>query len=272
MDTPVLITYSNYGYIDFAKNLILNLANILKHHKLHFYCLDKQTYDELSKYTYDFLTVELFEQDVSSKFESYNTSEYKKLTHTKTSVLRAAFRHYPFIHFIDCDVVCLKEPSVDHYIPYKNFDIVFQSDFAYKYKSTECKNRYSLDYQQCTGNMSMRRTEGSMTVIILLEEKQAIRPGSHDQECLHKIFEQHRVFDIRGFRHAKLSVYPPEEYTNGSWKDSVDNTYFFHANHVVGKEHKIELLKNVNMWLVLDEQTGKSDVQEETVAKDSTIS
>jgi len=272
MDIPVLITYSNYGYIDFAKNLILNLANVLKHHKLHFYCLDKQTYDELSKYTYDFLTVELFEQDVSSEFESYNTSEYKKLTHTKTSVLRAAFVHYPFIHFIDCDVVCLKEPSADHYIPYRHFDIVFQSDFKLKNNKSACKNCFLFTNQQCTGNMSMRRTERTMTLIVLLEEKQAIRPNSHDQECLHKIFEQHRAFDIRGFRHAKLSVYPLHEYTNGSWKGSFDNTYFFHANYVTGKERKIELLKNVNMWLVLDEQTGKSDVQEETVATDSTIS
>jgi hypothetical protein len=247
MDIPVLITYSNFGYIDFAKNLILNLANVLKHHKLHFYCLDKQTYDELSKYTYDFLTVELFEQNVSSNFEVYETPEYTKLTHTKTNVLRSALARYPFIHFIDCDVVCLKEPSADHYRQYQQFDVVFQFDVRYT-----ATNSLSSIFRttQCTGNMSMRRTHGTMRLIQLLEQKQSMCKKLHDQDCLQKVFDEHRAFDIRYFRHTKLFVYPPAEYTNGSWKGLVDRTYFFHANHVVGKERKIELLKNINRWLV----------------------
>jgi hypothetical protein len=247
IDFPTLVTYSNYGYIDFAKNLIMNLARVLKNHKLHFYCLDKQTYDELSTYTHVFLTVELFEQDVTSDFQPFNTSLYKKLTHTKVSVLRAAFAQYSFIHFIDCDIVCLKEPSAEHYVRYDQFDIVFQPDIAYK--GPDFKHNF-FSPAQCTGNMTMRRSKGTMELLTLLERKQVMLSNSNDQECLQKIFDQHRAFDVRTFRYCKLYVYPIEEYTNGSWVDFTDKTYFFHANHVSGKERKIALLKKVKHWFL----------------------
>jgi hypothetical protein len=242
---PVLITYSNFGYIDFAKNLILNLANVLKHHKLHFYCLDRQTYDELSKTTHDFLTVELFEKDVSSEFENYKTVKYNKLTHTKTSVLRDALNKYPFIHFIDCDVVCLKEPTLQHYSQYSSYDIVFQFDWYFK--DNIPLNKFGR--WQCTGNMSLRRTPGTLNIIKQLEELQ-ISDNKNDQECLLTIFTLAKVTDIRNYKYAKLFVYPPEEYTNGSWKGDTSQIYFFHANHVIGKAGKIVLLKNVKQWLL----------------------
>jgi hypothetical protein len=245
MEYPVLITYSNFGYIDFAKNLILNLANVLKHHKLHFYCLDKQTYDELSQYKYEFLTLELFEQNVSTEFQNYNSVLYIKLTHTKTNVLRNALNKYPFIHFIDCDVVCIKEPSADHYSRYSSYDIVFQYDYFYKDISTAY-----FAIWQCTGNMSLRRSPGTLSIISKLEELQSSNDNKNDQVCLLEMFKLAGVNDVRNYKSAKLFVYPPEEYTNGSWKGDMSKIYFFHANHVIGKEKKIGLLKKVNYWLV----------------------
>jgi len=245
MQFPVLITYSNYGYIDFAKNLILNLANVLKNHKLHFYCLDKQTYDELSKYTYDFLIVELFEQNVSSNFQNYNTLLYNKITHTKTKVLRNALNKYLFIHFIDCDVVCMKEPSAEYYYKYSHYDIVFQYDSFYE--------KIPLHYfgiWQCTGNMTLRRTPETLHIIRKLESLQDNDVNKNDQHCLLDLFKKSWIRDIRNYRSAKLFVYPPEEYTNGSWKGDMSKTYFFHANHVTGKEDKIALLKKVNQWFL----------------------
>lgn len=244
MEYPVLITYSNYGYIDFAKNLILNLANVLKHHKLHFYCLDKQTYDELSKYTYDFLTVELFEQNVSSEFQNYKTGLYNKLTHTKTNVLQNALSKYTFIHFIDCDVVCMKEPSAEHYSRYSSYDIVFQYDWFYSDIAT-----HYFGIWQCTGNMSLRRSFNTLGVIGRIESLQT-NDAINDQQCLSEVFRLSNTTDIRNYKPAKLFVYPPEEYTNGSWKGNMDQTYFFHANHVMGKENKIALLQKVKHWFL----------------------
>jgi hypothetical protein len=243
---PVLITYCNYGFIDFAKNLILNLANILKNHKLHFYCLDKQTYEELCKTPHDFLTIELFEQDVSSEFEFYNTEKYNKITHTKINILRDAFKKYSFIHFIDCDVVCLKEPTEDHYAQYSTYDIMFQYDWKFK-------NNMPIDLfglWQCTGNMSLRKTYGTLSLLRMIEKEQQKNSHENDQKCMMNVFSSESITDIRHIRYARLSVYPPQEYTNGSWKGDTSRIYFFHANHVAGKQPKIDLLRGLNQWLI----------------------
>jgi hypothetical protein len=191
------------------------------------------------------LTVELFEQDVSSDFQAYNTPLYNKLTHTKTNVLQNALSKYPFIHFIDCDVVCMKEPSAEHYSRYSSYDIVFQYDRPYSDISRHYFGRW-----QCTGNMSLRRTFKTLGVIGKLEVFQNKYPNSNDQECLLKLFKMARVTNVRNYMSAKLFVYPPEEYANGSWEGPTDKIYFFHANHVAGKADKIALLKKVNQWFL----------------------
>lgn len=243
----MLITYSNYGYIDFAKNLILSLSKVVKHHKLHFYCLDRQTYDELSKKPYSFLILDLCERNVSSKFETYATWEYNKIVHTKMSILRKAFYRYTFIHFIDCDVVCLKEPDVSHYAKYSQFDVMFQYDW--QFEKTVPRNQFCA--WQCTGNMSMRRTDGTMRLISKIEDYQIKFPEKNDQVCLGDIFSDAKTLhDIRPYTETKCSVYPVEEYTNGLWTGDCSRIYFFHANHVIGKQAKIDLLKRFNQWFI----------------------
>ena len=47
MNFPVIISYSNDGYYNLAKNMLINLNKTLKFHKVHFYCLDNLIYDKL---------------------------------------------------------------------------------------------------------------------------------------------------------------------------------------------------------------------------------
>lgn len=246
MNIPVLITYSNYGYIDFAKNLILSLAKVLKNHTLHFYCLDKQTYDALSVYKYPFLILELFEKNVSSEIQSYGDPEYNRITHTKMSVLRKSLEMYNFIHFIDCDVVCFKEPDSSYYLQYRNHDIVFQYDWTFK---NNIPTKY-FGLWQCTGNMSLRRSSGTYHLISRIEAAQSVNKHKNDQECLGDILLNENISDIRYYKYSKLFVYPPEEYTNGNWKGDTSNIYFFHANHVSGKKAKITLLEDMGQWFL----------------------
>jgi hypothetical protein len=249
MSLPVLITYSNFGYIEFAKNLILNLAKNTKHHKLHFYCLDKETYDELSAKPYPFLTVQLFVKDVSKEFESYNQEKYNKITHTKISVLEDALARYPFIHFIDCDVVCIHEPNPEIYAAYAKYDIVFQSDS--KFNNGVPINLFG--YWQCTGNMSMRRTAGTYLFLKKLAQYQTLRPDLNDQQCMRIMFKKPLIKISKSILHVpgmKLYVYPPEQFTNGLWDGDMSQCCFFHANYAIGKQPKIDLLKKVNEWLV----------------------
>jgi hypothetical protein len=174
----------------------------------------------------------------------YDTVLYNVITHTKTSVLKDAFSKYDFIHFIDCDVVCLHEPTAEHYSYYSAYDIVFQYDWLYNNNVP----RDMFGRWQCTGNMTLRKTPRTLGLISRLEQCQKLSNNKNDQHCLLEIFILSRITDIRNFTSAKLFVYPPEQYANGSWKGDTSQMYFFHANHCGGKDSKINLLKGLNQW------------------------
>ena len=151
---PVIVTYANYGYKDFADNLLINLSKIIKNHPVYFFCLDKELYDYLSTKNYDLnVTYEIFDVNVVKNFQAYNTAEYKKLTHTKVNVLRYILSKFDFIHFIDCDVICNIEPSPEFYANYAAYDIVFQYDTGYMLDQKTLHPLYNN--WTCTGNMTL---------------------------------------------------------------------------------------------------------------------
>ena len=98
--------------------------------------------------------------------------------------------------------------------------------------------------------MSLRRTPGTFNFIHNLELTQLNNTTKNDQDCLLTMFKLSKITDIRKYKYTRLFVYPPEEYTNGSWRGDMSNIYFFHANHVVGKEDKINLLKKIDHWFL----------------------
>ena len=247
---PVIVTYANTGYLHFAKNLLENFLQKVHHHSLHFFCLDSNIYKVLKE---DYghhprFIFELFDVDVSQSFESYGTITYNLLTHTKVKVLTKALGLYPFIHFIDCDVVCVKEPAAEYYEQYKDKDIVFQFDCGLGHGHGLFNNWV------CTGNMLLRNTLGTFYILSQIETFQERHADKNDQDCLKAYFDSKGIIDIHEEPCACLWVFPIEEYTNG-WMIKhramdTSKTYFFHANHVRGDAEKIGLLKQIGFWLV----------------------
>jgi len=250
---PVLVSYSNYGYFPFLANMLINLSKKLTNHSVHIYCLDKETAEGVVKLNLPLrLTVDLLMVDVSKDLQDYGSQGYNKITHTKLHILADALQKHGFIHFIDADVVCIKEPAAEFYEEYKDYDIVFQHDTGYFTK--EKPHRHRWDTWTCTGNMSLRNTPGTMALLNKIYQYQQLYPSKNDQECLLQYFEDKNIKDIREETCAKLYCYPYELYTNGyaiGYKIfGIEETYFFHANHCVGREKKIELLKTVGEWYI----------------------
>lgn len=256
MDYPVIISYSNNGYFDLAKNMLINLNNTIKKHKIHFYCLDEDIYTNISKLQLPniHLTIELVNNtNISKNFESYGTMQYNLITHTKMYILNDALNRYNFIHFIDCDVVCIKEPDASHYIKYANYDIVFQYDCG-MYTPTKLSTPTLHTTWTCTGNTTFRNSLETKMLLNKIIEYQTRYKNKNDQECLCQYFQDIGITDITIHRPAKLFTYNVDEYTNGYWLNnnigSLNNTYFFHANHVSGKNEKIRLLKKANSYFI----------------------
>lgn len=243
---PVLVSYSNRGYVELAKNMLKSLDRVIRHHRVHVYCLDEETFDAFITLTFDYITVtfELYVQPVSAAFEIYGTQEYNSITHTKMDILKEALFRYRWIHFIDGDVVCLKEPTLDHYEKYKAYDVVFQ------YDNGNSGDLYSI--WCCTGNTTFRNTPGTQYLLQTIKKYQTLY-SCNDQEALLYFLKERELTDVRDFTTTRLSTYAMEEYTNGYWllqDGSLDNTYFFHANHVIGYDAKVELLKKANQWFM----------------------
>ena len=258
MDLPVIISYSNSGYYDLAKNMLISLDKTIKYHKIHFYCLDNEIYEKLIalefsciKVTFELLTNT--NNNLSKNFENYGSQNYNLITHTKMSILKDALVKYNFIHFIDCDVVCIKEPLMEHYEKYKNYDIVFQYDCGMN-TATDLHSTTLHSNWACTGNTSLRNTPETHILLDKIIEYQNKYTNKNDQECLQNIFTDNSIDDISTFSLTKLYTYEINEYTNGYWLNhnigTLDKTYFFHANHVNGLNEKIRLLEKANHYFV----------------------
>lgn len=256
MEYPVIISYCNSGYHGFAHNMLISLNKTVKHHKVHFYCLDEELYEKLSKLEFPNinLTLEIVNNlNTSKNFEIYGSNNYNAITHTKVDILRKALNAYQFIHFIDCDVVCVKEPLLEHYEKYSEYDIVFQHDAGMH--SADKLHAPTLHHiWACTGNTSLRNTPGTHFILDKIQEYQIKFSNKNDQECLYQYFLDINVIDIRDFTHAKLFTYEIDEYTNGFWLNknigTLEKTYFFHANHVDNHYNKVQLLKKANQLFV----------------------
>lgn len=251
MSLPVLISYSNYGYIPFAVNLLLNLDRNAPEYTIHFYCLDTETKNTLESLELKNVKAifELVDANLSKNFESYGSTNYNNITKLKVDILYISLMRYNFIHFIDSDVVCIRAPSVDYWKEYENYDIVFQYDAGFEENKTPHAHLYHI--WACTGNTTMRNTPGTIAVLSKIKEY-SLHYNLNDQECLYKHFQDLSLKDIREYAGAKLYAYPYEEFTNGFYVNNnigdTSKTYFFHANHVAGPQAKIELLKKVNCW------------------------
>lgn len=254
---PVIISFCNDGYYLFAINMLINLNTTIKNHKVHFYCLDTNIYEKLQKLPLQNINVtfELFTKyNLSANYNCYYSLEFNLLTHAKTFIIKDALAKYNFIHFIDCDVVCVKEPELSYYNKYKDYDIIFQHD-AGMYSADKLHAPTLHHIWTCTGNTTFNNTSGAHFILDKIIEYQNDYKNKNDQDCLYQYFQDIQLTDITKFEHAKLYTYPIDEYTNGYWLNNdigtLENTYFFHANHVEGPDNKINLLRKAGKFYLI---------------------
>ena len=248
MKIPTIVTFSNIGYLDFAKNFILSFLVNTTNSKLDFYCLDSILYDALKAFLSENDTrvvLTLFDDKISKKFENYGSLEYNKIMATKIRVILDSLKKYSYIHFADSDIVFLKEPTEEYYSKYSEYDITFQPD---------CASLEPFALWACAGNMTIRDTPGTHNLINIIVEYQTKYPNKNDQECMYQYFLDLKLKNIREYTDAKLYEYPRQDFANGHAIQNnlvdINKIMVFHANYVVGKDPKVKLLKQVGGWFI----------------------
>lgn len=251
---PVVISFANFGYLDFVVNILTNVREVLKNHRFVMYCMDRQLFDAVQSFASDRIEIVLYARDVTRGTVDYGNSEpFLKMMKVKTELIREAVIQYGFVHFVDGDVVFCKEPTEEYYEKYKEYDIVYQRDAP--------PPNSAFHEWTCTGNFTLRHTDSTIRFLNTLRLYQG-RLQMNEQECQREMFRDMKVTDIRTFPGVKLTEFPMEEFTGGfglmyEWpgtpadgRRGVDPSgiMVFHANHVVGKRLKIDLLKRIGKW------------------------
>jgi hypothetical protein len=241
---PVVISFANFGYLDFVVNLIKNVEDVLKKHRFIMYCMDRELFDAVQSYSSDRIEIVLYERDVTKGTIDYGNSEpFLEMMKVKTEIIRQAVIQYGFVHFVDGDVVFCKEPTEEYYAKYADYDIVYQRDAP--------PPNAPFHEWTCTGNFTLRHTGPTIGFLNTLRLYQS-RLQMNEQECQREMFRDAKVTDIRKFPGARLTEFPMEEFTCGycithSLVDPA-RIMVFHANHVIGKAAKMDLLKRIGKW------------------------
>ena len=128
------ITFTNYGYIHYTKNLIVSLEKSNFPLSLKVYCIDQKSFDELKQFNQNILLEMLNDETntneniVGWREEGWNTMVFSKLKCIHKELL---INEYVF--FTDSDIVfetdCLQY-LIDNL---KDYDMLIQQNFEKKY-------------------------------------------------------------------------------------------------------------------------------------------
>jgi hypothetical protein len=239
---PTIVTCANFGYRLLSENLLRNFNDVIKHHKLVFYCLDDEIYEALKHYTSERIIFIPFSASAApTVYASYDTDAFFDITRAKVHVILDALAKYEFVHFVDGDIVFTEEITEEYYAAYADYDIVFQSD--------DPKNVLSI--WACSGNFVARNNERTRRHFERVESYMCSHPVN-DQQAQYELFVEDGIKSIDQYTVAKLHEFPHVEFTCGyifiNRLCDPSTIKVFHANYVIGLDAKINLLKAFGKW------------------------
>jgi len=249
------VTAFNYGYAEFAANNIGNFIKVMNtgENKLTLVSLDEDSYEyvnaflNLIKENYDISNIVLKKDFINSKnAASFNSDQFFVITHKKIDVIVNEIKDSEIIHFFDSDVFFFKDPSTLILHKIQDNDIVFQQD------SPRVHNHPLYSNYVCTGNFTAKRNENTIKFFEVLKTKLIL--GKNDQEVLYEYLNS-VCSNIKEYKDCVLDVYDPELFQNGfdtfkaDWHEK-ESKIAIHANHMIGKDTKINSLKSIGAWLL----------------------
>ena len=219
------ITFTNYGYLHYTKNLILSLEKCNFPLPLKVYCIDQKSFDELQEWNQK-ITLEMLNDETNTnenivgwKKEGWNTMALSKLK-------------------------CIyKELLINPYVFYTDSDIVFEKN-CLQYLIDNLKN-YDMCIQQnkgdilCTGFMFMKSNE---TMKNLFDwTKINLRKFTCDQDYIND------NKDKFNYNFINRDFFPTEYYYYVNYTEYSQDFMIFHFNCKSGDKKK-ERMMNMNKW------------------------
>ena len=223
-------TFTNKGYVDYTKNLLLSNKLNNSGADIKVYCLDESSFNIFSE-THE--NVELFKkEDFADKYFSQADENFGNLMLVKFELIYRELLQNENTIYVDGDIV-FKKNFLNYLKNYsKDADIIFQNDLRPSKPNREWV---------CAGFMFIKSNE--TTKEFFKPTKKLIRKftkyKTHDQSYINK-----------NRKKFKYSILPLDDFPNGAhfyeYSKSLD-PYIIHFNYVRGDE-KLNLMKKHGEW------------------------
>jgi hypothetical protein len=234
MNSVSFITLTNKAYVPLTLNCIRSLEMINTSQKLCCYCIDKDSFLQLTD-NYDPSLVYMVPdiKYICSDLPKFRQQNWNKVVINKFNIIYDNLQNYEYVLFTDGDIVYEKDGFVEYCIEKiekNNVDMLIQNDSA---NDSICDNL-------CSGFMFIKSCE---------KTKKFFNPDKIDISK----FECDQIYINHNYKkfNITLSVLPVALFPNGGYykkhQDIKDN-YLIHFNWC-GGENKIRWMKNCNKWV-----------------------
>ena len=223
-------TFTNKGYVDYTKNLLLSNKLNNSEADIKVYCLDDSSFNIFSEIHEN---VELFKkEDFADKYFSQADENFGNLMLVKFELIYRELLQNDNTIYVDGDIV-FKKNFLNYLKNYsKDADIIFQNDLRPSKPNREWV---------CAGFMYIKSNE--TTKEFFKPTKRLIRKftkyKTHDQSYINK-----------NRKKFKYSILPLDDFPNGAhfyeYSKSLD-PFIIHFNYVRGDE-KLNLMKKHGEW------------------------
>lgn len=245
------LTTANYGYIDFLKSLVLNFKNlkILNEDRLIIYAMDDDTEKEMISFSKvnDINNIEVKKNDSGVKtFSNFGTYDFNRVTLKKLEIILNECIRNEIVHFVDADVFFFKNPKSEILKKIKDNDLCFQQD------SPRSHNHDLYSNYVCTGNFTIKRSDKSLDFLRAVIATNSFF-SRNDQELLYEYLNS-KCKNIKEYEACDLDVYDPVLFQNGfdTFQGGFckhEDKIAVHANHMEGKDAKMQNLKSIGAWM-----------------------
>ena len=226
------ITFTNKGYVDYTKNLLVSNIKNNVNVDIKVYTLDNYSYEYFSDFHRN---VELFEKDdFANKYLSQADENFGNLMLVKFELIYQELLNNENVFYVDGDIV-FKQDFEDYILNYSpDSDIVFQNDLRPSKPNREWV---------CAGFMYIKSND--ITKEFFKPTKKLIKKftkyKTHDQSYINK-----------NKKKFKYSILPLDDFPNGAHYyqhfESLD-PQMIHFNYVRG-DKKLELMREHKEWYI----------------------
>ena len=148
-DNISFITFTNYGYIEYIKNLIESLKKCNFLLQLKVYCIDEKSYSELENYSNKIILEKMIDETSNETITNYLEPGWNNIVLNKLKCISKELLTKEYVLYIDGDIVVNNNYVIKYLIEnIKDRDILFQK---------KCRN--FSDGLICSGFMFIRANE-----------------------------------------------------------------------------------------------------------------